>query len=115
MRPPPPEKGGKILLERGILGSLWGLFPFSLKLILRAIFRNPFRSAVTFGSSFIATTIMVESLATGSAINVLIDREFRQAQKQDVTILLREAQDIVSVKREPVSYTHLTLPTTPYV
>ncbi|MFA5506223.1 MAG: FtsX-like permease family protein [Vulcanimicrobiota bacterium] len=100
MRPPPPEKGGRILLERGLFKYLWRLLPFTLKLILRAIFRNPFRSFVTFGSSFIATTIMVESLATGSAIQVLIDREFRTAQKQDVTVLLREARDTISVTRE---------------
>ena len=100
MRPPPPEKGGRILLERGPARFVWRYLPFSFKLILRAIFRNPFRSFVTFGSSFIATTIMVESLATGSAIRVLIDREFRTAQKQDVTVLLREARDTVSVTRE---------------
>ncbi len=100
MRPPPPEKGGRILLERGPLAFFWRPLPFSLKLILRAIFRNPFRSFVTFGSSFIATTIMVESLAMGSAIRVLIDREFRTAQKQDVTVLLREPRDTISVTRE---------------
>lgn len=100
MRPPPPEKGGRILLERGPAKYLWELLPFSLKLIIRAIFRNPFRSLVTFGSAFVATTIMVESLATGSAIGVLIDKEFRQAQKQDVTILLREARSAISVARE---------------
>jgi putative ABC transport system permease protein len=87
-------------LERGPFKLLWRHLPFFLKLILRAIFRNPFRSLVTLGSSFIATTIMVESLATGSAIRVLIDREFRTAQKQDVTVLLREARDAVSVTRE---------------
>lgn len=100
MRPPPPEKGGKIFLERGPLRFLWALLPFSGKLILRAIFRNPFRSLVTFGSSFVATTIMVESLATGSAISVLIEREFKTAQKQDVTVILREVKDAVSVARE---------------
>jgi putative ABC transport system permease protein len=100
MRPPPPEKGGRILLERGPFRPLWSALPFSLKLILRAIFRNPFRSCVTFGSSFVATTIMVEALAMGSSISVLIDREFRQAQRQDVTILLREPEDRISVRRE---------------
>ncbi len=92
MRPPPPEKGGRILLEKGPFKPLWSLLGFSTKLILRAIFRNPFRSAVTFGSSFVATTIMVESLAMGGAISVLIDHEFRWAQKQDVTVLLREPE-----------------------
>lgn len=100
MRPPPPEKGGRILLERGPLRPLWNRLPFSLKLILRAIFRNPFRSAVTFGSSLVATTIMVESLAMGGSIEVLIDREFRQAQRQDLTVLLREPQDQISMRRE---------------
>jgi putative ABC transport system permease protein len=100
MRPPPPEKGGRILLERGPLRPLWRKLPFSWKLVLRAIFRNPFRSAVTFGSSFVATTIMVESLAMGGAITVLIEREFRWAQKQDLTVLLREPQDRIGLQRE---------------
>jgi len=43
---------------------------------------------------------MVESLATGSAIKILIDREFRQAQNQDVTILLREPRNAVSIAHE---------------
>lgn len=100
MRPPPPEKGGRILLERGPLRPFWERLPFSGKLILRAVFRNPFRSAVTFGSSFVATTIMVESLAMGGAISVLIDREFRWAQKQDLTVLLREPESRVRLQRE---------------
>jgi putative ABC transport system permease protein len=100
MRPPPPEKGGRIILERGPLSYPWSKLPFAAKLILRAVFRNPFRSCVTFGSSFVATTIMVESLSMGSSIGVLIDREFRYAQKQDVTILLREPRDRISVQRE---------------
>lgn len=100
MRPPPPEKGGKIFLERGPFRFLWRALPFIPKLVLRAVFRNPFRSLVTFGSCFVATTIMVESLATGSAIKVLIDREFREAQKQDVTIVLREPRHTVAVRRE---------------
>lgn len=100
MRPPPPEKGGRILLERGPMRPLWRRMPFTWKLILRAIFRNPFRSAVTFGSSFVATTIMVESLAMGGAISVLIDREFRWAQKQDLTVLLREPENRVLLQRE---------------
>lgn len=100
MRPPPPEKGGKIMLERGFLQPLWRKLPFTFKLILRAIFRNPFRSSVTFGSSFIATTIMIESLAMGAAIGVLIDREFQQAKKQDLTVILREPQQLISCQRE---------------
>lgn len=100
MRPPPPEKGGKVFLERGIFRLPWSVLPFTMKLVLRAVLRNPFRSMVTFGSSFVATTIMVESLATGSAITVLINKEFRQAQRQDVTIVLREPRNAVSTARE---------------
>ena len=100
MRPPPPEKGGKILLERGPFRYLWNSFPFSFKLMLRAIFRNPFRSLVTLGSSFVATTIMVESLAMGGAIGVFIDREFRVAQQQDVSVNLRLPRALVSTVRE---------------
>lgn len=100
MRPPPPEKGGRILLERGPLKPIWNRLPFSWKLVMRAIFRNPFRSCVTLGSSFVATTIMVQSLAMGETIGVLIDKEFRTAQKQDVAVVLREPRNRVAVQRE---------------
>lgn len=100
MRPPPPEKGGKIMLERGPLRYLWERYPFSFKLMLRAIFRNPFRSLVTLGSSFVATTIMVESIAMGGAIGVFIDREFRVAQQQDVSVNLRLPRALVPTVRE---------------
>ncbi len=100
MRPPPPEMGGRILLERGPLRYFWQMLPFAGRLILRAIFRNPFRSCVTFGSAFVATTIMVQSLAMGGAIDVLIEREFRHAQRQDVTVSLREPLHRVALRRE---------------
>lgn len=100
MRPPPPERGGRILLEKGPLRQIFECLPFSWKLILRAIFRNPFRSAVTLGSSFIATTIMVESLSMGSSIGVLINNEFRVAKKQDVTVTLQEPHPVITTERE---------------
>ncbi len=100
MRPPPPEKGGRIILERGPMALIWRRLPFSAKLILRAIFRNPFRSLVTLGSSFVATAIMVESLALGQAVTVLIDKEFRVAQRFDASISLREPLSVFELQRE---------------
>ncbi len=55
MQPPPPEKGGTIILE--YIPVLWQRLPFRWKMIMRTVFRNPFRSTV----SIVATTLATES------------------------------------------------------
>lgn len=88
MRPPAPEKGGRILLER--LPGLWDLVPFWGKLVARSIFRNPFRSMVCVLTTLAATALLVESLCMVAALHVMIDHEFRHTSHQDLTLSLRE-------------------------
>lgn len=88
MRPPPPEAGRGIFLER--LPFLWSPLPFRWKMILRAVFRNPFRSGVTAGAAMLGTALVVESLSMGTAVSFIINHQFKQVSHQDVTINLRD-------------------------
>ena len=99
MRPPAPEKGGRILLER--IRGLWDLLPFWGKLVLRSVFRNPFRSMVAILTSLAATALLVESLCMVAAMHAMIDHEFRHTSHQDLTVALREpvGRDILSELR----------------
>jgi len=88
MRPPPPERGGKVLLE--YIPALWRPLPFTWKMMLRAVFRNPFRSAVTAAASVIATAIIVMTLCQVDALDYLMAFEFTRVSHQDVTVALRD-------------------------
>ncbi len=88
MRPPPPEKGAKILLER--IGFLWGKLTFRWKMVLRAIFRNPFRSTVCVLASLIATAIIFMAFSMVDSLNYLINYEFENISRQDFAIALRD-------------------------
>ncbi len=88
MRPPPPEKGARTLLER--LPALWNRLPFSGRMVLRSILRNPFRSLVALLSTVAATALLVESLSMVAAMQVMIGHEFLRTSHQDLTIAFRE-------------------------
>jgi len=88
MRPPPPEKGGKVLPER--IGSLWNPLPFRWKMILRAVFRNPFRSAVSVLAAVISTALILSALSMVDSLDYLMSYEFERVSHQDITVSLRE-------------------------
>ena len=88
IRPPPPEKGSRILPER--IPVLWRRFSFREKMILRAVFRNPFRSSVSILASFIATALIVNTLSMTDSLDYLMKFEFERVSHQDVTVSLRD-------------------------
>ncbi|MFP4056254.1 MAG: ABC transporter permease [Candidatus Brocadiia bacterium] len=88
MRPPPPEKAGRILPER--VPALWRPLPFRCKMVLRAVFRNPFRSSVTALATVVATALIVSTLSLFDAVDYLIQYEFARTARQDVTVSLRD-------------------------
>lgn len=92
MRPPAPEKGGKVLPER--IPILWKRLPFSWKMILRAVFRNPFRSAVCIFTSLISTAIIIMALCNMDSLHYLMDYEFNRISHQDMTVSLRDPKGI---------------------
>ena len=90
MRPPPPEKGGKVLPER--IGFLWRPLPFRWKMILRAVFRNPFRSGVGMVASVVATSLIVATLSMWDSLQYLMQYEFARVAHQDITVSLRDPE-----------------------
>ncbi len=88
MRPPAPEKGGRIFPEH--VTFLWRPLPFRWKLILRSIFRNPFRSGVNVLAGAISTALVVAVLNNVDALDVMMRYEFEQVSHQDVTLSLRD-------------------------
>ncbi len=92
MRPPVPQAGGHILLER--LGFLWGRLNFRWRSILRSVFRNPFRSLVSLFASLIATALVFTTLSMVDALDYLMGFEFERVSHQDLSIGLREPVDL---------------------
>ena len=96
MRPPPPEKGGKVLPER--IPFFWRRLPFRWKMILRAVFRNPFRSSVNVLASLIATALIFSSLSMTDSLDYLMSYEFEKVSHQDITVSLRDPKDITTTR-----------------
>ncbi|MCB2153495.1 ABC transporter permease [bacterium] len=88
MRPAPPERVRPILIER--IGPLWRRLPFQTKMMLRDLFRNPFRSLVGILASIIATALILSTLSMVDALDLIVTREFVQVMHQDVTAGLRD-------------------------
>lgn len=88
MRPPAPERGGKIILER--FTRFWNSLSFRWRLACRSMFRNPFRSMVSLGSSFVSMTLILNTLCIKDSLNYLMDYQFNQLAHQDLMVNMRE-------------------------
>ena len=97
MAPPPPEKGGRVLPE--YISFLWQRFTFRQKMILRSIFRNPFRSAVSVCAATVATALIFSALSMVSSLDYLIHFEFDKVSHEDVTVSIRDPRE-TSVRSE---------------
>lgn len=90
MRPAPPEKGANVLPER--FAAFWRMLPFRWKMILRAVFRNPFRSSVSIVATVISTALVLSTLALFDALDYLIRFQFDRVAHQDYTVSLRDPE-----------------------
>ena len=88
MRPPPPERGGRVLPE--YIPWLWRPLPFRWKIVLRAVFRNPFRSSVCIFAGLISTALVVAMLGSLDALDYLMHYEFERVSHEDFTVSLRD-------------------------
>ena len=97
MRPAAPEIGTHILVEH--FKVFWKRLSFQWKMVMRAIFRNRFRSLVTIAASMLATTLVFSSLQFLDAVNKMIDFSFDKMQHQDYTISLRDplGQEVIRI------------------
>ncbi|MBI5153808.1 ABC transporter permease [Candidatus Poribacteria bacterium] len=90
MSPPPPERGGRVFLER--MPPVWNLLTFRGKMIARAILRNPFRTSVAILASAVAAALTVASLNMLSSLHYMTRHEFEATSHQDVTIATRDPE-----------------------
>jgi len=88
MRPPVPEKGQHILLERW--HRFWASISFMHKMVVRSVCRNRFRSMVTVASSFCAMSLLFASLSFTDSMNFIIHQSFDLLQHQQFTLALRD-------------------------
>jgi len=88
MRPPPPERGSHVWLEG--VGIVWERLSFRWRLVLRSIFRNPFRSGVNVFAVAVSGSIIVMTFGMVDSLDYLMDYEFRAVSRQELTIALRD-------------------------
>lgn len=88
MRPPPPERGGQILLERW--PWLWARLSFRSRLVLRTVFRNPFRTAVGVFAAAVSTALIMTALVNVDALDYLMRFTFEQVRHEDLSASLRK-------------------------
>ncbi len=91
MRAQPPQRGGRIWLER--LTRLWGRVSFAWRLVLRGVFRNQFRAAVNFGACFVSTALIVATLGLADSLDFLMTHEFERVTHEDFSYFFREPKD----------------------
>ncbi|NLI96893.1 MAG: FtsX-like permease family protein [Synergistaceae bacterium] len=82
MRLPPPRGAVKLFLENWHF--LWGRLDLASKMSLRSIFRNRFRSAVTFLGVLVSIGMLVVSLFTRDSVESLFDRHFNRELRYDL-------------------------------
>lgn len=102
MRPPPPERGGRVLLEA--VPALWDPLAFRTKLALRTVLRNPFRSGVSVLAAFFGTSIMLGSLCMLDSFDFIMEHAFVRTAHHDRSLVLREpaaARAVGEVARFP--------------
>lgn len=90
MRPPPPKKG-RALLPDGV-PWLRRRLSFHWKMVLRMMFRSPWRSAASVAASLTGTSILLTSLSMMASWVYMIDHHFVKTARQDLTASLREPQ-----------------------
>jgi putative ABC transport system permease protein len=87
MRPKPPERGGRIVLEA--IPLLWGRLSFRWRLVLRTVFRNPFRTLVGVFAAAISTALILTALATQDGLDYLMRYTFERISHEDTSVSLR--------------------------
>jgi putative ABC transport system permease protein len=88
MRPPMPEQPSRVFLER--FPHIWQKLSFQNKMVFRTIFRNRFRSLVTFLAAVLAAGIVFTALSFLDSIETMINFSFDMTQHQDFQMTLRD-------------------------
>lgn len=88
MRPPPPAAGRRVLPERW--PGLWRRLGFRSKLVIRSLFRHPFRNGVNVVATFFATSLILATLSLTDSVDEMMDFTFRRIRHEDLSLSLRD-------------------------
>ncbi|WP_418914663.1 FtsX-like permease family protein [Adlercreutzia sp.] len=88
MLPPAPKAGRRILLER--VSPVWKRLSFSWKVTLRNMFRYKKRLFMTIVGIAGCTALLLTGLGISDAINDIIDKQFGELTKYNLTVTLDE-------------------------
>ena len=89
MRPEPPPRFRRGVLERTGLALL---FTPPMRMILRNLGRRPVKALLSTLGIALAVGILVLTRYFGDCIDWMVRIQFREAQREDVTVILREAR-----------------------
>jgi putative ABC transport system permease protein len=81
MRPKPPPRGGKILLER--IAVVWERLSFGWRLALRNMFRHRLRSAVAIFAAAMGAGLLVTGFILANALQFMITFQFEKISRSD--------------------------------
>lgn len=97
MRPPTPRGPPHARLDRMLPGR--GKVPFSVRMGLRSVARNPRRAAFTALGMCLAVGVMIVPLGFLDSMDYVIDRAVVQVQRADETLIFREPVPVANVTR----------------
>jgi putative ABC transport system permease protein len=86
MRPTPPKRGRRILLER--IRPLWRLLGFRWHVVLRGIFRQRMRTAVTVGCAAVGASLLLMTFHMRDAMLELVRFQFDAMLRSDFDLAL---------------------------
>lgn len=86
MRPKPPKKSRKTLLER--IPAIWSKLGFNTKYIFRNIMRNKSKMAICIIGITGCMTLVLTALGINDSVNSFIDRTESKLQKYDLMVTL---------------------------
>jgi putative ABC transport system permease protein len=95
MRPKPPVQGRRILLER--IAWFWGQLGAAWRTVLRAAFRNRFRTASGIVAAALGATILVTGLMMMASMFHLIEFQFERIQRADLDLAFKDERGIDAV------------------
>jgi putative ABC transport system permease protein len=85
----PPRRGGKSLLERAVPAV--GRLPARWLMVLRGIGRSKRRSLSTVLGVVLALVLILASWGMVDTVDILVDRQFNEVQRQDAQVYLSSA------------------------
>ncbi len=89
LRPKPPSKGKRVLLER--VGWVWRRMPFSEKMILRNLFRSPVRLLMGLAGAAGCTALMLSGFGLKDSMDDVLLSHYTRTMHYDMRVTLDQS------------------------